>query len=305
MVHTAGHPGVPSAVLAAELAEAGLPAAEVLELVHRALAEDLAPGRADVTSISTVPVEQRSVADVVARTDGVVAGLAVARAVFETVTRGAATVDPLAKDGERVQRGDVLMSVSGRTIDLLVAERTALNFLCHLSGVATATRAWADALHGTHARVRDTRKTTPGLRALEKYAVRAGGGVNHRMSLWDEALIKDNHVIAAGGIVEAFAAVRSRHPEVAVEVEVDSLTQLQLVLDAGAELVLLDNFSLGQMREAVKLTAGRARLEASGGLTFADAAAVAATGVDYVSVGALTHSSPILDIALDLREETS
>ena len=304
MVHTAGHPGVPSAVLSAELGEAGLPAAELLDLVARALAEDLMPGRVDVTSTATVPAEQRSIADVVARADGVVAGLAVARAVFETVTRGGATVDLLAKDGERVQRGDVLMSVSGRTRDLLVAERTALNFLCHLSGIATATRAWADALAGTRARVRDTRKTTPGLRALEKYAVRAGGGVNHRMSLWDEALVKDNHVIAAGGVVEAFTAVRSSFPDMPVEVEVDSLTQLQLMLDAGAELVLLDNFTPDQMRTAVELTAGRARLEASGGLTFADAAAVAATGVDYVSVGALTHSAPILDIALDLREET-
>jgi nicotinate-nucleotide pyrophosphorylase (carboxylating) len=196
------------------------------------------------------------------------------------------------------------MSVSGRTRDLLVAERPALNFLCHLSGIATATRAWADALAGTRARVRDTRKTTPGLRALEKYAVRAGGGVNHRMALWDEGLVKDNHVIAAGGVVEAFAAVRARFPELPVEVEVDSLTQLQAVLEAGAELVLLDNFTLDQMREAVGVNAGRARLEASGGLTVAAAAAVAATGVDYVSVGALTHSAPILDIALDLREET-
>ncbi|WP_019875032.1 L-aspartate oxidase [Sporichthya polymorpha] len=305
MVHTAGHLGVPSALLSAELGEAGLPVAEVLDIVSRALAEDLAPGRADVTSTATVPAEQRSTADVVARADGVVAGLSVARAVFETVTRGAALVDLLAKDGERVRRGDVLMSVSGRTVDLLVAERTALNFLCHLSGIATATRAWADALAGTRARVRDTRKTTPGLRALEKYAVRAGGGVNHRLSLWDEALIKDNHVIAAGGIVEAFEAVRSRYPDLPVEVEVDSLTQLQAVLEAGAELVLLDNFTPDQMRKAVALNNGRARLEASGGLTFADAAAVAATGVDYISVGALTHSAPILDIALDLREESS
>jgi len=303
MIHTAGHPGVPSALLSAELGEAGLNADEVLEVVARALAEDLPPGRADVTSSSTVPAEQRSVADVVARADGVVAGLAVARAVFETVTRGAAIVDLLAKDGERVRRGDVLMSVSGRTQDLLVAERTALNFLCHMSGIATATRAWADALAGTRARVRDTRKTTPGLRALEKYAVRAGGGVNHRMSLWDEGLVKDNHVVAAGGVVEAFEAVRAKYPDLPIEVEVDSLTQLQAVLDAGATLVLLDNFTPDLMREAVALNHGRARLEASGGLTFADAAAVAATGVDYISVGALTHSSRILDIALDLREE--
>jgi nicotinate-nucleotide pyrophosphorylase (carboxylating) len=215
-------------------------------------------------------------------------------------------------DGARLAPGDVLLTVTGRTRDLLTAERTALNLLCHLSGVATATAAWADALTGTNARVRDTRKTTPGLRVLEKYAVRCGGGVNHRMSLSDAALVKDNHVVAAGGVAAAFDAVRSMWPGLAVEVEVDSLAQLTEVLDAGADLVLLDNFKPDQMRLAVGIArehaAGsgrpRARLEASGGLTLADAAAVGATGVDYVAVGALTHSAPVLDVGADLRPLT-
>jgi nicotinate-nucleotide pyrophosphorylase (carboxylating) len=194
----------------------------------------------------------------------------------------------------------VVLTARGRTRDLLVAERTALNLVGRMCGVATATRAWADALEGTRAKVRDTRKTTPGLRVLEKYAVRCGGGVNHRMALWDEALIKDNHVIAAGGVVAALERVREQFPEVPIEVEVDTLEQLDEVLAAGAQLVLLDNFTPDQMREAVARNDGRARLEASGGLTFADAAAVAATGVDYISVGALTHSAPVLDVALDL-----
>jgi nicotinate-nucleotide pyrophosphorylase (carboxylating) len=183
---------------------------------------------------------------------------------------------------------------------LLTGERTTLNLLCHLSGVATLTRRWVDAVAGTQAQVRDTRKTTPGLRALEKYAVRCGGGVNHRMSLSDAALVKDNHVVAAGGVVPAFAAVRGRWPGLLVEVEVDSLQELEEVLDAGADLVLLDNMPADVLRKAVELTAGRARLEASGGLTLESAAEVAATGVDYLAVGALTHSAPVLDIALDL-----
>jgi nicotinate-nucleotide pyrophosphorylase (carboxylating) len=291
----------PSEVLLAQFAEAGLSADQVVHLVELALAEDLGPGKLDVTTAATVPAEQWCVGDLVARADGVIAGLAVARAVFEYVSDGEVVVDQLAKDGERVRRGDVLMSVRGRTRDLVVAERTALNFLGRLGGVATATRAWADALAGSGARVRDTRKTTPGLRALEKYAVRCGGGVNHRFALWDEALIKDNHVIAAGGVVAALEAVRAAFPGIPVEVEVDSLEQLDAVLAAGAELVLLDNFSPELMRAAVARSGGRAKLEASGGLTFADAAAVGATGVDFVSVGALTHSVNVLDVALDLR----
>ena len=293
-----------SAELTARLVAGGLDPSGVEAVVRVALAEDLAGG-VDVTSTATVPADQRSTADVVARADGVVAGLPVAAAVFEVVAQQSGapvTVMQLVADGSQVSRGDVLASVTGRTRDLLTGERSALNLLCHLSGVATATRRWADALTGTGAAVRDTRKTTPGLRALEKYAVRCGGGVNHRMALSDAALVKDNHVLAAGGVAPAFAAVRATWPGLPVEVEVDTLDQLDEVLAAGADLVLLDNMDVDTMREAVRRTAGRARLEASGGLTLDRAAAVAATGVDYLSVGALTHSAPILDIALDLRE---
>jgi nicotinate-nucleotide pyrophosphorylase (carboxylating) len=197
----------------------------------------------------------------------------------------------------------VLATVTGPTRSLLTAERTALNLLCHLSGVATATARWVDAVAGSGAAIRDTRKTTPGLRALEKYAVRRGGGQNHRMSLSDAALVKDNHVLAAGGVGKAFALVRAAYPDLPVEVECDSVAQVGEAVAAGADLVLLDNMTPAEMAEAVAITrpAG-VRTEASGGLTLDRAAAVAATGVDYISVGALTHSAPILDIALDLRE---
>jgi nicotinate-nucleotide pyrophosphorylase (carboxylating) len=205
-------------------------------------------------------------------------------------------------DGTRVSPGDVVVSATGPTRDLLLGERTALNLLCHLSGIATATRQWVDALGDAPTRVRDTRKTTPGLRSLEKYAVRCGGGVNHRMSLSDAALVKDNHVVSAGGVAAAFGRVRAAFPGIPVEVEVDSLDQLDEELAAGADLVLLDNFTPEEMGEAVRRTAGRAQLEASGGLTLADAAAVGSTGVDFVAVGALTHSAPVLDIGADLRE---
>jgi len=198
-------------------------------------------------------------------------------------------------------RGDVLMTVTGPVVSLLTAERTALNYLCHLSGVATTTRRWVDALAGTRAKVRDTRKTTPHFRALEKYAVRCGGGVNHRATLSDQALIKDNHVLAAGGVVPAYRAVRERYPDLPVQVEVTTLDQLRQLLDAGAVSILLDNMSTDQMAEAVEITAGRAKLEASGGLSIDRAREVAATGVDYLAVGALTHSAPVLDIAMDLR----
>ncbi len=272
---------------------------DVDEVIRVALAEDLADGP-DVTSVATIPPGHRSQLDLVARTDGVVAGLQVARRVFEIV--GAVDVTVLACDGDRVHRDQVLLSAIGPTQDLLTAERTALNLLTHLSGVATATAAWVDALGADGPKVRDTRKTLPGLRALQKYAVRCGGGVNHRMSLSDAALVKDNHVVAAGGVTEAFTAVREAFPGVPVEVEVDSLEQLAQVLDAGADLVLLDNFTPDQMRQAVRVNAGRALLEASGGLTLEDAPEVAGTGVDYVAVGALTHSVKALDIGADLRE---
>jgi len=289
---------------AARLVAAGLDTAYVLDLVARALEEDL-DGGVDVTSVATVPFDQESTADLVARADGVVAGLAVAAAVFEVATDEAVQITWLAEDGDRVRRGDVLMSLTAATRGLLTGERTALNLLCRMSGVATLTRAWADAVEGTGAAVRDTRKTTPGLRALEKYAVRCGGGVNHRMSLSDAAMVKDNHVVAAGGVAEAFRAVRAAFPEVPVEVEGDSVEDVLEAVEAGADLVLLDNMPVADMRRAVELVAGRARLEASGGLRLDNAREVAETGVDYLAVGALTHSAPVLDIACDLRERTS
>ena len=296
----------PTTVTALEAA--GLDAASVEALVRATVTEDLGGG-VDVTSAATVPAEQRSTMDLVTRGTGVVAGIPVAAAVFDVVSDGDAVVTVVSDDGARVEPGDVLLTATGRTRDLLTAERTALNLLCHLSGVATATALWADALDGTGTRVRDTRKTTPGLRVLEKYAVRCGGGVNHRMYLSDAALVKDNHVVAAGGVAEAFDQVRAMWPGLPVEVEVDSLGQLTEVLDAGADLVLLDNFTPEQMRLAVGIAkehaahsgAARASLEASGGLTLRDAAVVGATGVDYVAVGALTHSAPVLDIGADLR----
>jgi len=291
-------PALPPA-LHAELAAAGLDPERVLASVVDAVAEDL-PGE-DVTSAATLDPARQAWADLVARADGVVAGLAVAEVVFRHVVGPAVEVNRQAADGDRVSRGDVLLSVHGPVPALLTAERTALNFLCHLSGVATATARWVDALAGTDARVRDTRKTTPGLRALEKYAVRCGGGVNHRATLSDMALVKDNHVLAAGGVVPAYDAVRARYPRLPVQVEVTTLDQLRELLDAGAPEILLDNMTTAQMAEAVRVTAGRARLEASGGLTLARAREVAETGVDYIAVGALTHSAPVLDIAMDLR----
>jgi nicotinate-nucleotide pyrophosphorylase (carboxylating) len=294
------HP--PSALtpgLRAELLSAGLDPERVLAAVVDAVAEDL-PDE-DVTSAATLDPSQQAWADLVARGDGVVAGLAVAEVVFRHVVGPQVEVKRQAADGDRVTRDDVLLSVHGPVPALLTAERTALNFLCHLSGVATATARWVDALAGTGTRVRDTRKTTPGLRALEKYAVRCGGGVNHRATLSDMALVKDNHVLAAGGVVPAYDAVRARYPGLPVQVEVTTLAQLRELLDAGAPEILLDNMSADQMAEAVRIADGRARLEASGGLTLARAREVAGTGVDYVAVGALTHSAPVLDIAMDLR----
>ena len=282
------------------LTAAGLDPGAIDAMIRATLAEDLGGG-VDVTSVATVPEDQVATMDLTARAAGVVAGLPVAARVFDIESDGRSQVTVVRADGDRVQRGDVVLTVTGRTRSLLVCERTALNLLCHLSGVATATAAWADALSGTRARVRDTRKTTPGLRALEKYAVRCGGGVNHRMGLWDAALVKDNHVVAAGGVAQAFEAVRSRFPGVPVEVEVDSLDQLAEVVDAGADLVLLDNFSPAQTAEAVALVAGRCQLESSGGLSLHVAAAYAATGVDFLAVGALTHSAPVLDLGADLR----
>jgi nicotinate-nucleotide pyrophosphorylase (carboxylating) len=279
---------------------AGLDPAYVMDLVARTIAEDL-DGGVDATSVATIPAEQRSTLDFVSRGTGTVAGVWVGAAVFTYLDCNVIRV--VLDDGTRVIHGDTILSVSGPTRTLLLGERTALNLMCHLSGVATATSQWVDAIAGTSARVRDTRKTTPGMRVLEKYAVRCGGGVNHRMSLSDAALVKDNHVIAAGGVAEAFRRVREEFPSLAVEVEVDSLAELEEALQAGADLILLDNFTTEQMRAAVRLTEGRSLLEASGGLTIDVAGDVAATGVDYLAVGALTHSAPVLDIGADLRPE--
>ncbi|WP_329546265.1 carboxylating nicotinate-nucleotide diphosphorylase [Streptomyces sp. NBC_01356] len=290
--------------LAQLLAEAGLDPLEVEDIANVAIQEDLDHG-VDVTTVATVPEDAVSSADFTARDAGVVAGLRVAEAVISVVCTDEFAVERHVEDGDRVEAGQKLLTVTTLTRDLLTAERSALNLLCRLSGIATATRAWADALEGTKARVRDTRKTTPGLRSLEKFAVRCGGGVNHRMSLSDAALVKDNHVVAAGGVAQAFKAVREAFPDVPIEVEVDTLHQLREVLDSGADLILLDNFTPAECEEAVALVDGRALLEASGRLTLGNAEAYAKTGVDFLAVGALTHSSPILDIGLDLLEAST
>jgi nicotinate-nucleotide pyrophosphorylase (carboxylating) len=283
------------------LVHAGLDPLEVRRLVDVALDEDLRYGP-DVTTESTIRAGQIARARVAAREPGVVCGGPVALAVLETVGFSLSGVEVHVVDGGLVEPGAVVMSLEGSLRALLVAERTLLNFMTHLSGVASATYAWSRELEGTDCRVRDTRKTTPGLRQLEKYAVRCGGGVNHRMGLGDAALIKDNHVAATGSITAAIDDVRRRYPDVALEVECDTLEQVEEALSAGCSLILLDNMSVRQIREAVERARPflDVRLEASGGLTLASAAEVAATGVDYVAVGALTHSVRALDLGLDL-----
>jgi len=290
------HPSVEGRLLAA-----GIELEDTERAVRGALDEDFRYGP-DVTSAATAAPGARAVASVVARMPGVLAGLPVALAVLDAAGVPPAAAEPLRADGERVDRGTEVLRIRAPLREMLGAERTLLNFLTHLSGIATATRAWADALAGTGCAVRDTRKTTPGLRQLEKYAVRCGGGVNHRMGLGDAALVKDNHVAAAGGIAAAIRAVRAAAPGLPLEVECDTLAQVRDALAAGAGLILLDNMELADLRAAVAL-AGRypaARLEASGGLRLEMAEAVAQTGVDFIAVGALTHSSPALDLGLDV-----
>jgi len=284
------------------LTDAGLSPSMVAHVVGRALAEDLADGP-DVTTAATIDAGQLGRAVLVPREAGVLAGLPVAAFTFAVASEGRLAVElGEAADGDLVGPGQVLLTVTGPVRDLLTAERTALNLVSQLSGVATLTRIWVDAVSGTRAQVRDTRKTVPGLRALQKYAVRCGGGVNHRMSLSDAALIKDNHVAAAGSVARAFELVRAAVPELPIEVEVDTPAQCAEAIEAGAELILLDNMSLADLTACVALADGRpVRLEASGGLSLQVAAAVAATGVDYLSVGALTHSAPVLDLGLDLH----
>ncbi|WP_110181326.1 carboxylating nicotinate-nucleotide diphosphorylase [Nocardioides solisilvae] len=291
--------------LAGELWVAGLDPDAVRRLVLAGLDEDLPDGGVDTTSVATIPADQRGTAGINAREAGVVAGLGVAAAVFAVVMGDDVTIADRVPDGTRVAPGDRVMTVSGPTRGLLTAERTALNLASHLSGVATATSHWVEALAGTGARVLDTRKTLPGWRALQKYAVRCGGGVNHRFSLCDMAMVKDNHVVAAGGVVPALRAVREAFPGLPVEVEVTRLEELVELLDEGCDRVLLDNMTTATMAEAVRLrdahpAGGGVELEASGGLTLARAREVAETGVDFISVGALTHSVTVFDLGLDL-----
>lgn len=269
-------------------------------LIALALAEDLQGGE-DVTSVSTIAPDSVSTADFTARKSGVLAGIEMVEATLKEV--GLTNIVIHKKDGDRISEGDVLLTVSGNTRAILLAERTALNFVGHLSGIATETSKWVTAVAGTECKVRDTRKTTPGYRQLEKYAVRMGGGTNHRISLADAALIKDNHIAAAGGVSQAFSAVRSAFPSAPIEIEVDTLDQLREVLPLKPDLVLLDNMSPAMCAEAVALVAGATPLEASGGITLNNAKAYADSGVDFIAIGALTHSAAVLDIGLDLRAE--
>ncbi|MBA2955576.1 carboxylating nicotinate-nucleotide diphosphorylase [Nocardioides sp. MAH-18] len=284
-----------------ELTAAGLDPDALVRQIADALLEDAPDG--DVTSEATIPPGARGTALFATRVDGVVAGLGVAALVFHHVLGDDVEIADRLPDGSRVSAGDVVMRVSGPTRGLLTAERTALNYASHLSGIATATAAWVDALSGTRARVLDTRKTLPNYRALQKYAVRCGGGVNHRFSLSDRAMVKDNHVVAAGGVVPAYEAVRAAYPGLRVEVEVTDLDQLRELLEAGCSEILLDNMDTATMAEAVRITDGRATLEASGGLTIERAREVAETGVDFISVGALTHSVKVFDLGLDLLDD--
>jgi nicotinate-nucleotide pyrophosphorylase (carboxylating) len=290
--------------VAQALAAAGLDPADTERVVRTAFEEDLRYGP-DVTTEATVPAGAAASADVAARQPGVIAGVPVALAVLDLAGLPAAAATVRRPDGSLAGPGDVVLTVAGPLRQLLTAERTLLNLMTHLSGIATATRAWVDAVAGTGAVIRDTRKTTPGLRQLEKYAVRCGGGANHRLGLGDAALIKDNHVAAAGGIGPAIAAVRAAAPAIALEAECDTLDQVRDALAAGCELILLDNMDLTELRVAATLARDYpgAKLEASGGLRLDTARAVAQTGVDYLSAGALTHSSPALDLGLDLHPD--
>jgi nicotinate-nucleotide pyrophosphorylase (carboxylating) len=285
------------------VAEIGVPDPDdLLRVVRTALAEDLRYGP-DATTAATVPADAVAIGAFTPRAGGVLAGVVAVRVVLAEVLGDDVEVLDERPDGTRVRAGEPALVVRAPVRGLLTAERTALNLLCHLSGVATATASWVDAVAGTGARIRDTRKTLPGLRLLEKYAVRCGGGVNHRLGLGDAVLIKDNHVAAAGSVGAALERARAAAPDLPCEVEVDSLEQLDEVLALGAELVLLDNFTVAQTAEAVRRRGSAPTLlESSGGLALANARAYAATGVDFLAVGALTHSVTALDVGLDLQE---
>ena len=277
----------------------GLSPNHIFQQVKDAVAEDLMGGE-DITTVATISESQVSTADFVARKAGVVSGLHVAAAVLEYC--GINHYEVLVDEGATVAAGKVLITAQGNTRKLLLAERTALNYLTHLSGISTTTNKWVQAVAGTKCVIRDSRKTTPGLRSLEKFAVRMGGATNHRLSLSAEGLIKDNHIIASGGITAAFKALKEKFPGKPIEIEVDSLEQLMQAIAAGAQLVLLDNMDPELCKQAVVLAAGKCKLEASGGINLENAKAFADTGVDYLAIGALTHSAPALDIALDFRK---
>lgn len=278
----------------------GLEPELVQALVDLAISEDLMGGT-DVTSLATIPEIQISELDLITRSPGVIAGINIAALVFLSVASKKMDIELCVQDGKKVEANTCLLTAKGSTIELLTAERTALNFLGHLSGIATTTNKWVNEISGTNAKVRDTRKTTPGLRLLEKYAVKAGGGTNHRMSLNDQALIKDNHIVASGSIKSAVEKVKDKFPELDFEIEVDNLDQLNEALAVDAKLILLDNFSIEELKKAVVAVNKKAKLEASGGITLENARKIAETGVDFLAVGALTHSAPVLDIGGDLR----
>ena len=278
----------------------GLSPNHIFQQVKDAISEDLAGGQ-DLTSVATITQSQVSTADFVTRTGGVVSGLHVVAAVLEYC--GVNHYEVLVDEGAKVSAGKVLITAQGNTQKLLLAERTALNFLSHLSGISTLTNQWVSEISGTKCQVRDTRKTTPGLRMLEKFAVRMGGGTNHRLSLSQAALIKDNHIMAAGSISAAFNATKKMFPDKSIEIEVDSIDQLNEAVKLKPDLILLDNMSVEQCSQAVLISAGLVKLEASGGIAMSNAKLYAATGVDYLAIGSLTHSAPALDIGLDFRKE--
>ena len=277
----------------------GLSPNHIFQQVKDAISEDLAGGQ-DLTSVATITQSQVSTADFTTRASGVVSGLHVVAAVLEYC--GVNHYEVLVDEGAKVSAGKVLITAQGNTQKILLAERTALNFLSHLSGISTLTNQWVSEISGTKCQIRDTRKTTPGLRMLEKFAVRMGGGVNHRLSLSQAALIKDNHIMAAGSISDAFNAIKKMYPDKSIEIEVDSIDQLKEAITLKPDLILLDNMNTDQCSEAVSITNGLVKLEASGGIAITNAKAYAATGVDYLAIGSLTHSAPALDIGLDFRK---
>ena len=277
----------------------GLSPNHIFQQVKDAIAEDLAGGE-DVTSNATISDSQVSSADFISKADGVVSGLHVVAAVLEYC--GVNNYEVLVDEGMQVKSGKVLITAQGNTKKLLLAERTALNFLSHLSGISTLTNKWVRQTAGTKCKIRDTRKTTPGLRQLEKFAVKMGGGENHRLSLSHSVLLKDNHIVAAGSITKAFKLIKEKYPTKELEIEVDNLDQLSEVILLQPNLVLLDNMSVDECQKAVEIVKGKFQLEASGGLTLENAKAYAQTGVDYLAVGALTHSAPAFDIGLDFRK---